>query len=167
VLPGNHDPAAVDSAWHRGDFDACGNVHILGVTHRNKIVFPAFDLEVRGRPHSNYDDMVPLAKLPARKARRRIVMAHGHYQPSRDRAVKYHPSWLIHDRHLAAIDADYVALGHWNSSARVGPAGVNAYYCGSPELAGTVNVIRFKSSHTLSVRREPIRWLDASLANRA
>lgn len=159
VLPGNHDAAAEDSAWRRGGLNALDNVHLLGVTHRQAILFPSLDLEVRGKAHSNYEDMIPVAKSPARKVRWRIVMAHGHYQPERDRSVKYHPSWLIHDRHLTAADADYVALGHWNRSARVGPKGINAYYCGSPELAGTVNVARFGKSGTVSIRHEPIRWV--------
>lgn len=159
VLPGNHDPATDDSAWHRGGFNALANVHVLGVTQGKAVVFPGFDLEVRGRPHSDYDDMAPIARSPARRTRWRIVMAHGHYAPSLDRSVKYHPSWLIHDRHLAASDADYVALGHWNRSMRVGPRSINAYYCGSPELAGTVNVVQFHSTGAVKVRSVPIRWI--------
>jgi DNA repair exonuclease SbcCD nuclease subunit len=158
VLPGNHDPAAEDSAWRRGGFAGHGNVHVLGVTHGNAVLFPGLDLEVCGRPHSDYDDMVPLAKARARRCRWRIAVAHGHYVPVRDRAVQHHPSWLIHDRHLAAADADYVALGHWNRPAQVGPRTACAHYCGSPELAGTVNLVRLRAAGTVSVRREPIRW---------
>lgn len=158
VLPGNHDAAAEDSAWRRCGLDDLDNVHLFGITHRHAVLFPELDIEVRGRAHDNYDDMIPIIKSPVRRARWRIVMAHGHYHPERDRSVKYHPSWLIHDRHLASADADYVALGHWNRSVRVGPKGINAYYSGSPELADTINVVRFGKSGVVRVRREPIRW---------
>jgi DNA repair exonuclease SbcCD nuclease subunit len=164
ILPGNHDPAADDSAWRRGGFDAHANVHVLGVTHGSSVLFSDLDLEVCGRPHSDYDDMVPLAKPRARRTRWRIAVAHGHYVATRDRSVKYHPAWLIHDRHIKAADADYLALGHWNRPARVGPDTTHAYYCGSPELAGTVNVVRFAATGVLSVRQEPIRW-DAMAAS--
>ena len=158
VLPGNHDPAAEDSAWRRGGFAAHANVHVLGVTHGTSVLFPELDLEVCGRPHSDYDDMAPLAKPRARRTRWRIALAHGHYVPVRDRSMKYHPSWLIHDRHIKAADADYLALGHWNRPARVGPETTCAYYCGSPELAGTVNAVRFRAAGSVSVTQEPIRW---------
>lgn len=158
VLPGNHDPAAEDSAWRRGGFDGQTNIYVLGVTHGTSVLFPALDLEVCGRAHSDYDDMAPLAKARPRRSRWRIALAHGHYVPARERGVKYHPSWLIHDRHIAAADADYLALGHWNRPARVGPATSCAHYCGSPELSGTVNVVRLRAAGSVSVGREPIRW---------
>lgn len=158
VLPGNHDPAAEDSAWRRGGFAAHRNVHVLGVTHRGAVLFPEFDLEVCGRPHSDYDDMVPLAKARARRSRWRIAVAHGHYVAYRDRSVRYHPSWLIHDRHIAAADADYLALGHWNRPVRVGPETSCAHYCGSPELAGTVNLVRLRAAGSVTVTQEAIRW---------
>jgi hypothetical protein len=49
----------------------------------------------------------------------------------------------IGDEEIAATGADYVALGHWNRAARVGNGKVAAFYSGSPEYAGTVNVVRF------------------------
>ena len=52
------------------------------------------------------------------------------------------PSWLIGDDEIAATGADYVALGHWNRAVRVGNGKVPAYYSGSPEYAGTINVVR-------------------------
>jgi DNA repair exonuclease SbcCD nuclease subunit len=162
VLPGNHDPAVSDSGWHRGPFARHADVHVLGVTRRAPLVLPQLELEVTGKPHSDYDDMVPLRTGRTRRARWRIAMAHGHYTPVRDRTVAYHPSWLIHDRHIASADADYVALGHWNRPARVGPDGTRAYYCGSPDLAGTVNVVTLKTGGAVTVRREPIRGQERS-----
>jgi DNA repair exonuclease SbcCD nuclease subunit len=157
VLPGNHDPAVDDCGWHRGPFANHGHVHVLGVTRRPPLRLRELDLEIAGRPHTDYDDMVPLGPLRPRRTRWRIAMAHGHYMPVHDGAA-YQPSWLIHDRHIAEVDADYVALGHWNRPARVGPRGTRAYYCGSPELAGTVNVVTLRVGGTVAVRCEPLRW---------
>ncbi|MGE5539883.1 MAG: metallophosphoesterase family protein [Gemmatimonas sp.] len=165
VLPGNHDAAAADCAWRRSPFAACTRLHVLGVTHRTTLRFPHLHLEVTGKPHRDYDDMVPLERSRARRARWRIAVAHGHYVPVRDRSAPHHPSWLIHDRHLAAVDADYIALGHWNRPARVGPRAANAHYCGSPELAGTVNLVTLRAAGGVRVRREPIRWSDGELGD--
>ncbi len=63
-----------------------------------------------------------------------------------DRSTGPRPSWLIGDAEIAATGADYVALGHWNRAARVGNGAVPAYYSGSPEYAGTVNVVRMSEA---------------------
>ena len=65
------------------------------------------------------------------------------------------PSWLIGDAEIAATGADYVALGHWNSPAKVGNGVVAAYYSGSPEFAGTFNVVRLGGAG-VSVTREEL-----------
>jgi hypothetical protein len=64
------------------------------------------------------------------------------------------PSWLIGDAELKAAGADYVALGHWNRAAKVGA--VAAYYSGSPEYAGTVNVVRLTAAGEVAVTRAPL-----------
>jgi len=158
ILPGNHDPLVPESVYHRGGFDGHRHVHILGVTDGDAVLLPELDLEIWGRAHANYDDMAPLGKAPTRRTRWQIAVAHGHSTPKPDRSAKAQPSWLIHDRHLAASRADYVALGHWNLPARVGPATIEAHYSGCPELAGTVNLVRLGHRGTVSVSCEPIRW---------
>ena len=70
--------------------------------------------------------------------------------PVPDRTTKLRPSWLIGDDELAAVGADYIALGHWNRAAKVGSV---AYYSGSPEYAGTVNVVRLSSAGEVAVMR--------------
>ena len=67
-----------------------------------------------------------------------------------DRTTRLRPSWLIGDDELAATGADYVALGHWNRAAKVG-SGVPAYYSGSPEYAGTVNLVRLRAGSGVAV----------------
>jgi hypothetical protein len=80
--------------------------------------------------------------------------------PVPDRSTRLRPSWLIGDAELTATGADYVALGHWNRAAKVGS--VAAYYSGSPEYAGTVNVVRLSATAgvavslvALDIAREP------------
>jgi len=44
-----------------------------------------------------------------------------------------------------------MALGHWNRAIKVG--NVAAYYSGSPEFAGTVNVVRLSAAGGVAVTR--------------
>lgn len=154
ILPGNHDPAIPESVVHRIDLP---NVHVLGVTHEDRVSFDSFDLEVWGNAHRDYHDMAPLARPPTRSARWRIALAHGHYEPDPDAFGAVRPSWLIGDDDLAAAQADYVALGHWNRAIRVGHGGVEAHYSGSPDFAGTVNVVRL-SEAGVHVERRKLTW---------
>ncbi|MBI3516882.1 MAG: metallophosphoesterase [Proteobacteria bacterium] len=159
LLPGNHDSILPDCLFERGGLTALPNVHVLGVTHADSVRFAAHDLEICGLAHRGYDDMPPLHAPPPRTTRWRIVMAHGHYVPAHDWAVEAHRSWLISDDALAATDADYVALGHWDRAVQVGGGSVPAYYSGSPDLARTVNVIRLGRTSGVAVAREPLRRL--------
>jgi hypothetical protein len=71
--------------------------------------------------------------------------------PVPDRTSRLRPSWLIGDDDLKAAAADYIALGHWNRAAKVGT--VAAYYSGSPEYAGTINVVRLSGDADVAVTR--------------
>ena len=157
ILPGNHDPAIPESAFHRGGIGEPDNVFVLGITHDEAVHFPEFDLEIWGNAHRDYGNMEPLASVRPRRARWHVAMAHGHYQPALDPAVTLCPSWLISDQHIAATEADYVALGHWNRAVKVGDGSVAAYYSGSPDLAATVNLVRLTEAGEVVVSREPIR----------
>jgi DNA repair exonuclease SbcCD nuclease subunit len=156
ILPGNHDPAIATAIYRDGPLKAVKNLHVIGVTHDEAIAFPNLALEVWGRPHRDYDDMIPFATVRARRSRWLIAMAHGHYEPKPDRGTGPRPSWLIGDDDIAATGADYVALGHWNRAVRVGNGVVPAYYSGSPEYAGTVNVVRLSEAGGVTVTREPL-----------
>jgi hypothetical protein len=100
--------------------------------------------------------MIPFETVRARRSRWQVAMAHGHYVPQPDRSTRLRPSWLIGDAELAATGADYVALGHWNRPAKVGNGTVTAYYSGSPEYAGTVNVVRLRADGEVVVERTPL-----------
>jgi len=155
MLPGNHDPAVDDAVYRRGLLAAVKNLHVLGVAE-DAVVFPDLALEIWGRPHRDYDDMVPFEIVRPRRTRWQIAVAHGHYEPAPDRNVSPRPSWLIGDADLAATGADYVALGHWNRAMQVGNGTVRAYYSGSPEYAGTVNVVRLGKNGQVEVTRAPL-----------
>ena len=153
LLPGNHDSILPDCLFARGGLDALPNLHVLGVTHAEAVLFPAHDLEICGRAHRGYDDMAPLDDARRRTTRWQIVMAHGHYVPPDDWLAESHRSWRISDAALRATQADYVALGHWDRAAQVGDGSVPAYYSGAPHLAGTVNVIRLSARAGVTVTR--------------
>jgi DNA repair exonuclease SbcCD nuclease subunit len=156
ILPGNHDPAIGTAIYRDGPLAALKNLHVIGVTHDEAVTFPNLSLEVWGRAHRDYDDMIPFATVRARRTRWLIAMAHGHYQPKPDRSLGPRPSWLIGDDEIAATGADYVALGHWNRAARVGNGVVPAFYSGSPEYAGTINVVRLGEDGGVTVTRAPL-----------
>jgi hypothetical protein len=66
------------------------------------------------------------------------------------------PSWVFGDEEIAATAADYLALGHWDRPMQVGSGVVPAYYSGSPELAGTVNLVRLNAAGEVVVAREKL-----------
>ena len=141
MLPGNHDPLLANCIFRRAGIPDLGHVHVLGIADPVAIVFPAFDLEVRGRAHVSFDDMDPLHPPHARRVGWQIVMAHGHYVPEDEWADQAHRSWKLSDAALAGTGADYVALGHWDRPTPAGDGRVKAYYSGSPDLARTVNLV--------------------------
>jgi len=151
LLPGNHDPAVPEAVYRYGALAEVGNLSVLGITHDEAVAFPGLDLEIWGRAHRDYADMIPFEKVRPRTTRWQIAVGHGHYVPVPDRSVRLRPSWLIGDDELASTGADYVALGHWNRATKVG--GIAAYYSGSPEYAGTVNVVRLAAGGDVAVTR--------------
>src|SRR5512147_2606101 len=102
LLPGNHDPIVPDAVYHRPALSGLGNLHILGLTHDEAVHFPDLDLEIAGRAHRDYRDMIPFESLAPRRARWRIAVGHGHYDPVPDRSVRARPAWLIGDAEIAA-----------------------------------------------------------------
>jgi DNA repair exonuclease SbcCD nuclease subunit len=156
LLPGNHDPVLPEAVYHRKSLSEVPNLHVLGLTHDEAVIFPELDLEIWGRAHRDYSDMIPFETVRPRRTRWQIATAHGHYVPLPDRSTWPRPSWLIGDDELEATAADYVALGHWNAPAKVGGGAVQAYYSGSPEYAGTFNVVRLSDDGGVLVTRKPI-----------
>jgi DNA repair exonuclease SbcCD nuclease subunit len=156
ILPGNHDPLIEGSAYFRGAIHEPDNVHVIGITHDEAVVFDHLELEIWGKAHRDYADMAPLDEIRPRTTRWQIVAAHGHYEAEPDMTTNLRPSWLISDHQIAATGADYVALGHWNRHARVGNGAVPAYYSGSPDLARTVNLVRLTGNGKVEVERRAL-----------
>ncbi len=157
ILPGNHDPLTPDSVYRRGGLGEVANVSILGLNAGQAVLFPELELEIWGHAHFDYTDMSPLANPRPRTTRWQLAAAHGHYVDEARDPNRMIGSWLIHREELLAIDADYVALGHWNQSTAVGNGDVAAHYSGSPEYTGTVNVIRFKKDGSVEVGKAQLR----------
>lgn len=156
LLPGNHDPAVDDAVFHHPAFAGLEDLHILGVTHTEAVLFPRLGLEVWGRPHRDYHDMDPLEFVRERSTPWQIVMAHGHYTPTPDRSTRLRASWLLGDDEIAATKADYIALGHWNRRIQVGNGGIQAWYSGSPDYARSINVVRLSAGAGVAVSCEPL-----------
>lgn len=152
-LPGNHDPATAESAYRLSAIADVPAVSVIGIDVPDTVRYPDLDLDVWGAPHLDYTDMVPLAAPPPRAARWHIAVAHGHYVRG---PHDHHRSWLIRDEEIAATEADYLALGHWDLPQPAGQGPVPAYYSGSPELARTLNIIRLTTSAPAAVERHPL-----------
>jgi DNA repair exonuclease SbcCD nuclease subunit len=157
ILPGNHDPALPDCLYRRAGIIGLPQVHVLGVTHSASVVFAEHDLEIFGRAHVDYTDMSPLPRPLMRAARWQVIMAHGHHVPPEEWSRQSHRAWKISDDDIAKSGADYIALGHWDRATAVGDGAVPAYYSGSPDLAGTVNLIRL-TANRVAVTRESLLW---------
>ena len=152
ILPGNHDCLTTESVYRRGGIAAVANVQVLGVDSE-AFTYPDLDLEVWGRAHYDYKNLSPLAESQPRSTGRQIAVAHGHWMRGAD---DRHRGWLITSGEIAATNADYVALGHWPQASAAGDGRVPAFYCGSPDLAGTVNVVRFLDGDLPLVSRLPL-----------
>jgi DNA repair exonuclease SbcCD nuclease subunit len=156
ILPGNHDPLTPDSVYRRGGLAETQNVRILGLNVEQAVTFSEFELEIWGRAHLDYADMSPLAEPRPRSTRWQLAAAHGHYVDDARDPNRLIGSWLIHREELIATGSDYVALGHWNQATAVGNGEVPAYYSGSPEYAGTVNVVRLRGNGQVEISQAPL-----------
>jgi DNA repair exonuclease SbcCD nuclease subunit len=151
ILPGNHDPLTPDSVYRRGGLANVPNVSILGLNVDETVTFSDLELSIWGKAHVDYTDMSPLASPGQRAMRWHIAAAHGHYVDEIRDPNRLIGSWLIHREELDAVDADYVALGHWNQATKVGDDNKHAYYSGSPEYTGTVNVVQLQDNGVIKV----------------
>jgi DNA repair exonuclease SbcCD nuclease subunit len=156
ILPGNHDPLTPDSVYRRAGLASIPNVSILGLNVDETVTFKELELGIWGKAHFDYTDMSPLADPGQRAMRWHIAAAHGHYVDALRDPNRLIGSWLIHREELHATDADYIALGHWNQAIQVGDESVNAYYSGSPEYCGTVNIVRLCENGRIEVQQAPL-----------
>jgi len=149
ILPGNHDCITSESVYRRGGIQDVPGVSVIGLDAES-VTFGDHDLQVWGKAHFDYKNMSPLSDPQPRTARWQIAVAHGHY---RSEPKDAHRGWLFDDDDIESTEADYVALGHWPSATAVGNGGVPAFYCGSPDLAQTINVVRMGKDGVRVARR--------------
>jgi DNA repair exonuclease SbcCD nuclease subunit len=132
LLPGNHDCLEEERSVYRRPVFATRPAHIqvLGVPHET-IELEALSLEIWGRPIVVHDRASrPLANVPRRGSSRwRVLIGHGHLESERDAGQRSSP---IQRDEIAAADAEYVALGHWDYLTDVSTERVTAYYSGAP-----------------------------------
>jgi len=91
LLPGNHDPAVADAVYHHQALARLDNLHVLGVTHEEAVVFADIDLEVWGRAHRDYGDMMPFERLRPRSTRWQIAVAHASVSTLRRVSLSFAP----------------------------------------------------------------------------
>jgi len=130
VIPGNHDVYGDRSPFHRLDLAAsCPRVHLIDDVDGRLVELPGIDVVVWGRAMAEHEPGYrPFAGLPAApEGRWTIAVGHGLVMddgPS-------HRSSPIFARDLAAVDWDYVALGHVHTYDEVRDAPTPARYPGA------------------------------------
>ena len=154
ILPGNHDPHMPDGIYARFPEAFPANVHIIASAEGELIVLDEPGVQLWGQAHESYNDFAPAAVCPAWRRDRgrplwRIAVAHGYYVGTGESRYSYQ----IRASDLAALDADYVALGHIDVHEGVGGGAVPAYYPGAPRHSGGATIVDL-SSEGVVVRHE-------------
>ncbi len=130
VIPGNHDYIRPNSFWYRM---SAPNLHIFLGTEWDTVVLDDLGIAVQGiafqRGKSErraFEDLAIPKNMPS------IVMAHASYESFEGQLEKYHP-FALND--INAIDASYVALGHYHKFNTISADKSRAIACypGTPE----------------------------------
>jgi DNA repair protein SbcD/Mre11 len=138
IVPGNHDALDETSVYGRYDFEAAApRLRVVRRPEGESIEFPGLTTRVWARAMVDHDPRNrPLAGAPPRAGDRwSVVVAHGHFMEGEADELAQVRSSPIYRHDLAAVAADYVALGHWDLPEQVGSAPV-AWYAGAPALGG-------------------------------
>ena len=132
IIPGNHDPLTRGSVWEHPAWRGWGNLHIL--REESPISVPGgtlYPCPVRER-HSGRN---PTAWFPVEQGKTiRLGMAHGTVEGVR----QDEPDYPIPRDAAERSGLDYLALGHWHSSAiyRAADGASRMAYSGTPEPTG-------------------------------
>ena len=135
VVPGNHDQLESPSIYDRvRPCEAGAHVHFLDDPGGAELRLGA-GLRFWNRATFDHSpDCRPLSGYTGRRGGGwQIVLAHGHYVTDGEPS---HRSSLVRQNEIAALDCDYLALGHWHRFFDASSGGVAAYYCGSPSEEG-------------------------------
>jgi len=154
ILPGNHDCLVPGSAFERAEFwSDCANIQIIREPDGEILELPELGVSIWGKSINSYDGEVrPLAGIPQPQGdgRWNIAVAHGYYV-SKIPPLFY--SYLITEEEIVASGWDYIALGHIAVFRCICDEPVKAYYCGSPSVSGTVNLVDLAEETGVQVTR--------------
>ena len=119
VIPGNHDPLVPGAVWEHPAWKASANIHVL--REERPVEFPGgtlYPCPVRAKRSG----MDPTAGIPREEGRGiRVGLAHGTVEG----VQQEEPDYPIPRDAAARSGLDYLALGHWHSTATYpGPDGV-------------------------------------------
>ncbi len=161
IVPGNHDCLNANSVYRREGFAAAERVRVVRAAGGERIDWPGPALRVWARAMIEHEPGYrPLAGAPPRDdARWCIAAGHGHYmdhEPGRAEQARSSP---IYPADLTRLDADYVALGHWDIGQRVGNGSAAAWYSGAPVLGGsprTAMLVTFEPPASVTVAACPL-----------
>jgi DNA repair exonuclease SbcCD nuclease subunit len=162
ILPGNHDHVGPGSVYDRMDLQAhAPNLILMRDPLGEHVVLETLSVELWGRSHTEQDpDFRPFLEAPGRRqAAWHIGVGHGHFLHAQSAD---HRSYHIYEEHLAVLDHDYVALGHWEQQTRVA-AGDNtvAAYSGAPDglaghTGGRVLLVDLEENGTVRLTSHPL-----------
>jgi Calcineurin-like phosphoesterase len=131
ILPGNHDPRGVGSVWEHSVWSSHSNLHVLGeaepVELPSGILYPC---PISAASSKSKDD--PTTWIPCGpRSGFRIGVAHGTVEGN----PAIEPCLPIPRETATRRQLDYLALGHWHSTATYANSDgvVTMAYCGTHE----------------------------------
>jgi hypothetical protein len=117
-------------------------------------------VELWGRSHLDAD-FSPFGGAPLRGAAEwHIGVGHGHFLHP---LAGSHSSYHIYEEHLAVLDHDYIALGHWEQQTRVEAGhGTVAAYSGAPDglagkTGGAVLLVHLEADGRVRLESHPVQ----------
>jgi DNA repair exonuclease SbcCD nuclease subunit len=143
LVPGNHDALDATSVYHRFERHAPSpRIHVAEDPLGGWTEFPECDLSVWGRPIVVHEPAYrpfgsPVPRRGSLTDVWHVAVAHGHFVEASAPHESTPRSSTFSTAELATVDADYVALGHWDIPTRVGDGRVPSWYSGSPTIGGT------------------------------
>lgn len=130
LLPGNHDLSGQDSVWHRLDPGRrCRDAHLITAPDGELVDVPGTPVVVWGRAMTEHTPAFrPLGGVPPKPRRALgVVAGHGLVLDADEPTERGSP---ITPGDLAAVDWDYVALGHAGAYREVRDRPTPARYAG-------------------------------------
>jgi DNA repair exonuclease SbcCD nuclease subunit len=163
VLPGNHDPLQPGSVWEHPVWAQFPNLTVIREAAAYAVPGGTLLAAPLRETHSRRDPTACLADLE-RPEGAVVAMSHGTVEGV-DAGTEHHP---IARNACARAGADYLALGHWHSTALYPDAAgaVRMAYCGTHETtkfgerdSGNVLRVRIEGAPQMeTIRTGTLRW---------